>query len=172
MDAERLIDSLARFRKVLPALVADLPDQDARWRPPSGNWSVLEIVCHLADEEVEDFRRRVQLILTNPSEAWPPIDPEAAAVERKYNEADLEESTNRFLTERTASIEMLRGLADPDWSQAHDHPKFGLIHAGEVLAAWAAHDHLHSRQISKRLFEITGRDASPYGTEYAGDWGA
>ena len=170
MEVQRLIDSLARFRDVLPALVKGIADTDVRWRPASGNWSILEVVGHLADEEVEDFRTRLRLTLEDPTRPWPPIDPEGAAVQRKYNEASLPEVVGRFVTERDTSVAFLRSLRAPDWSQAYEHPKLGPIQAGEVLAGWVAHDHLHTRQIAKRLFEIAARDASPYETRYAGQW--
>lgn len=170
MNLTRLINSLDRFRTVLPVLTNDLDDETVRWRPPSGSWSILEIVCHLADEEVEDFRTRVRMTLEDPTQDWPPIDPEGAAQSRDYNSADLNDVLARLLKERKDSVEWLRGLQDPDWDKAYQHPKFGPIKAGEVLAAWVAHDHLHTRQIAKRLFEMSARDGAPYSVRYAGDW--
>ena len=172
MNLSGLIESLERFPKVLPVLLDGLDDERIRWKPPSGNWSILEIVCHLADEEVDDFRTRVQLTLENPEQEWPPIDPEGAATERKYNEANLPEVLDRFLTERATSVTWLRNVVEPDWDKAYQHPRFGPIQAGEVMAAWVAHDHLHMRQIAKRLFEICQRDAMPYSVRYAGEWTA
>ncbi|MGI9516640.1 MAG: DinB family protein, partial [Pirellulaceae bacterium] len=168
----QLVDALDRFQTVLPALVAGLDDEAVRWRPPTGHWSILEIVCHLADEEIEDFRKRVELTLRDPAQAWPPIDPEGVAVSRAYNEQQLDEVLQRFVDERQQSVRWLRGLDKPDWDHAYNHPKFGPIQAGEVLAAWAAHDQLHARQIAKRLFELCQHYADPYGVSYAGDWTA
>lgn len=170
MDADRLIASLEQFRYVLPAAVGGLDAEAARWRGPGGAWSILEIMTHLADEEVEDFRTRVDLTLNDPDAKWPPIDPEGAAVERRYNEGDLAVVTERFVTERTASVAWLRSLHDPDWGRTHTHPALGAIRAGDILASWAAHDALHIRQIAKRRFQMIGRDAGEYGTEYAGAW--
>ncbi|MCH8165404.1 MAG: DinB family protein [Planctomycetes bacterium] len=60
MNLKRLIDSLERFAEILPAVVRGVTTEDARWKPADGAWSILEIVTHLADEEVEDFRTRVE----------------------------------------------------------------------------------------------------------------
>lgn len=170
MDAAAITGRLERFGPVLEALVAGM-GEEARWKPPSGAWSILEIVCHLGDEEVEDFRPRVFSTLRDPAAAWVPIDPEGAARARRYNEQDLAGATARFVTERRRSVEMLRGLAEPDWSRAYMHPKLGPQTAGMVMASWAAHDALHLRQIAKRMWELAGRDGAPYGTGYAGEWG-
>ena len=171
MEFQKLIGSLERFQTVLPSLVHGLDEQAVRWKPESKNWSILEIVCHLADEEVEDFRARVQMTLQDPKQDWPTIDPVGVADERRYNDANFEEVLQRWVLERQNSVAWLRELKEPDWQQAYQHPKYGPICAGEVLAAWAAHDHLHTRQIAKRLFEMTARDGKPFSIKYAGDWG-
>lgn len=170
MRTDRLITSLDQFRTVLPAAIAGIGGDDARWRGPGDAWSILEIVSHIADEEVEDFRTRVDLTLSNPDAPWPPIDPEGVAVERRYNENDLAAVTARFLEERAASVEWLRGLRDPDWTNTFNHPSIGVIRAGDILASWAAHDVLHLRQIAKRRFQMIERDAGEYRTRYAGEW--
>ena len=170
MNFERLVDSLERFLTTLPALVADLDQQTLRWKPKSENWSVLEIVCHLADEEVEDFRKRVQMTLEDSSQDWPSIDPEGVADSRNYNQQNIDEVLARFVKERKASVAWLRTLESPNWNATYDHPTFRPIQAGEVMAAWVAHDHLHTRQIAKRLFELSTVDGQPFSTRYAGDW--
>lgn len=172
MEFPKLIDSLERFGKLLPAVVAGVSKDDARWKPELGGWSILEIVCHLADEEVEDFRCRVKMTLKDPSAPWPPIDPEGAAIERRYNEQNLSEVVQRFIDERAKSTQWLRSVESPDWDLAYQHPKFGAIRAGEVMVSWAAHDQLHLRQIAKRMFEINVRDGAPYATDYGGEWKA
>ena len=98
MNEPKLIASLERFGRILPEVVRDVAPDDAAWKPPDEAWSILEVVCHLADEEVLDFRQRVALTLRDPSEAWPPIDPEGWAVERQYNQRQLGEVVPRFVS--------------------------------------------------------------------------
>jgi hypothetical protein len=172
VDHNALIDRLERFADALPVVVGGLSPEDARWRPDEESWSVLEIVTHMADEEVEDFRRRVELTLRDPEETWPPIDPPGWAVERRYNEGTLDEAVGRFVTARRESVRWLRGLEDPDWSKTYEHPHLGPIRAGEVFTAWVAHDALHLRQVAKRLYQMTRRDGGEYGPDYAGAWTA
>lgn len=174
MDARALIARLEPTPHALEALLAELPEADARWKPPSGAWSILEIVNHLADEEHEDFRARLERTLRDAAEQWPSIDPEGSVRERRHNEKDLRPSVERFARERRETMRWLRSIEidEIDWSVAHRHPKFGPISAGDLLASWAAHDALHLRQIAKRLFELAQRDGAPHKTAYAGEWGA
>lgn len=172
MNAPLLIRRLESFAQTLPTLTAYLSDDEACWKPPNGAWSILEIVNHLGDEEVDDFRTRVRMTLERPEETWPPIDPEGWARERKYNTRPLAPSVDRFVRERAASIAWLRSLSNPDWALSHTHPRFGPIAAGDLLASWTAHDALHLRQIAKRMWELAARDAGQHQTRYAGDWSA
>lgn len=177
MDTGAIIRRLDSFPAALRAAVAGVTADEARWKPPhpkypAGAWSILEIVCHLGDEEVDDFRTRLSSTLRDPAAQWPAIDPEGWAVARRYNDRDLGESVVRFVAERKSSVDWLRSLSNPDWTAAHQHPRFGPIRAGDLLVSWAAHDALHLRQIAKRFFELAGRDGPEYVTRYAGEWGA
>ncbi len=169
-DAGVLIDRLARFGHTLPAVVRCFSAADSIWQPDDGSWSVLQIVCHMADEEAEDFRARVFSTLEDPAKAWVPIDPEGVAIERDYQRKDLKTELNRFVEARAQSIELLNGLGDPDWSLAHEHPKLGAMVASDLLAAWCAHDAMHLRQLAKRLCQLAQRDACGGTIRYAGDW--
>jgi hypothetical protein len=173
MNASGLIASLERFGETLPKVVAGVSSSDARWKPQGGAWSILEVVRHLLDEEVEDFRKRVMLTLARPEWDWPRIDPEGWALERKYNEASLDDAAAKFAAERASSVKWLRSASpEADWSQAHKHPQIGPIRAGDLLTSWAAHDALHLRQIAKRMFQIAERDGEGFSSRYAGEWTA
>src|SRR5439155_328410 len=54
---------LARLPAVLDGLLGDLDPADWRARPVAPEWAPIEIVCHLRDEEVEDFGARVRVAL-------------------------------------------------------------------------------------------------------------
>ncbi len=172
MNAKALIERLALTPAVVSALTSSLNDVDVRFKPESGAWSILEVLCHLGDEEVEDFRARLRSTIESPDRAWQPIDPEGWAKARNYNAQNPAVALDRFMRERAATLAWLRGLGEVDWLRAHVHPKIGAIRAGDLLAAWAAHDTLHIRQIAKRLYELAGRDSQGFTTVYAGQWGA
>ena len=174
MELLQLIPELTRTPSVVSAIVTDLPLEAARWRPAPGAWSVLEIVAHLADEEAEDFRTRLRLTLENPEEPWPRIDPEGWVQARRYQERELGDELERFRREREDSLEWLETLARTsgtrDWERAHEHPALGTLRAGDLLAAWVAHDALHLRQLVQRAFQRARQMTSAFETRYAGDW--
>lgn len=172
MDFSQHFNTLGRTPQAIAALIAELTIDQLQYTPPSGNWSIGFVLCHLADEEVDDFRMRLRLTLEHPGKPWPAIDPPSWAQSRNYQAQDPLSALARFTTERRHSIEWLRSVSTADWRQAYRHPKFGPIPAGELLASWAAHDLLHIRQITKRMYELTQIAAGEFSIRYAGEWTA
>lgn len=147
----------------------NVSDEQARWRPIPESWSILEVINHLYDEEREDFRVRLEIILANTSAPWPPIDPQGWVTSRKYNERDLGESVNRFLVEREKTLSWLRNLENPDFEMVYPSP-FGSMSAGDMFAAMVSHDLLHLRQLVELHWAYTTKQLAPYTNGYAGDW--
>lgn len=172
MDVPAQIAALEANAPAIAALARAMPQERTHWRPTPEDWSVVEVVNHLADEETEDFRALLDRILHRPDEPPPPdTGPTAAwAVARAYNGRDFDESLTRFLTERRQSLAWLRSLAAPDWSRTAANSGGHTLAAGDVLAAWAAHDLLHLRQLVEIQFACRAGDASPYSVDYAGKW--
>jgi hypothetical protein len=166
-------DAAARLERgagAIEATLAGLDEETAHRRPTEEDWSIVEVVAHLADEEREDFRVRMDYVLNRADEPFPPIDPEATIGERRHQERDLKDVLSDFLAERERSLAWLRDLGEVDLSREHAAPWGGTIAAGDVLASWVVHDLLHLKQILRVLFEHARSDAEPFGVEYAGSW--
>lgn len=170
MDIAPYIRRLRANVTVFQGLVGGVTRQQARWKPTPDQWSILEVVAHLADEEVLDFRTRLDLTLHRPEEAWRPIDPPRWAVDRRYNEGILEDTFQRFTNERARSVAWLEGLGGADWDRRHAHPRLGDIRAGDLLTSWVGHDLIHIRQINRLHRQYLVEVQSPYSAEYAGNW--
>jgi hypothetical protein len=169
MDAKILIDRLEANREVILGLVSRVSEEQGRWRPAPDKWSILEVVNHLVDEERDDFRARIEATLSDPKRDWAPIDPEGWVRDRRYQERALVPSVQNLLTEREQSLRWLRSLESPAWENAHTHPIFGSMMAGDLLTSWVAHDLLHTRQLARLHWQYLAMIAQPYSANYAGD---
>jgi hypothetical protein len=169
MELEQCAAQLEQNGRRIAALAAGVGEQQARWRPDSDSWSILEVICHLLEEERKDFRVRLDITLHKPGERWPAIDPQGWVTAHAYNEQDLAESLAALATERQASLTWLAGLLGVDWETAYDAP-WGAISAGDLLAAWTAHDLLHMRQLVELLWAYQETAVAPYSARYAGEW--
>ena len=171
MDLHAAVLRLRANAGVIRAQVEDVSEAQARWKPAPDQWSVLEVVAHLADEEELDFRTRLDFTLHRPGEAWPRIDPQRWVTERRYNEMDLRDTVERFVAGRVSSVAWLGGLTEPDWSAAYEHPRFGPIRAGDLMGAWVAHDLIHVRQLNRLHRAWLEHTVAPgFSLEYAGRW--
>ena len=169
IDPTRTIDGLERDAGVFASLLGGVPVEQRTWRPSPEAWNLLEVVCHLHDEEREDFRARVRLTLEDPTAPWPPIDPPAWVRDRNYAEQDYDRVLADVLRERAASVAWLRTLVAPNWDNTYDHPKVGPVPAKRLLYNWWAHDLLHLRQIVRLRYRLLeGSVEEPL--DYAGDW--
>jgi hypothetical protein len=171
MQFDVLFQELEHGAGMIQALLADVTPVEARIKPSPEAWSVLEVICHLVDEERRDFRQHLDRLL-QPPERPCPLQEMATS---PYNERDLTVALNEFLEERRRSLVWLRALPTPNWDTAYDL-SFGpsdeklRVSAGDMLSAWVAHDNLHMRQLVElrraRLLRLT----EPYDVRYAGGW--
>jgi hypothetical protein len=169
MDLNYSITQLQSHAAAITALTRGVSIEQACWKPAPDSWSILEVINHLYDEEREDFRVRLDYILHRPGQAWPPIDPAGWVTSREYNQRDLEESVSNFLSEREKSLAWLPELVSANWATTSPTP-WGQITAGDMFAAWIAHDILHLRQLVELHWAYTNQAVKPYTTSYAGDW--
>ena len=169
MNHLEIAQELSRNKEVFRGLLHGVESRQYLWRPQPEKWCLLEILCHLYDEEREDFRMRVQLVLQNPQLSLPPIDPQGWVTSRKYMEQDYDAMLDSFLNERDQSVLCLRGLRSPDWEQTYVHPKLGAMPASLFLHNWLAHDYLHFRQITATKYAyLKAHSTDPL--DYAGNW--
>jgi hypothetical protein len=60
MEQDFALARLTANVETVAAMVRGAPEAQARWKPTPEAWSILEVVCHLGDEEREDFRPLLQ----------------------------------------------------------------------------------------------------------------
>jgi hypothetical protein len=168
------LTELARFPRVLDALLTGLDDATWRVRPAPSEWSPVEIVCHLRDEEVEDFGARFRVIVDDGT-SFVPIDPERWATERCYADDDGPRALAAFRERRAASIRVVDGFAHSTLGlaplrlvRAVEHRRLGHLSGLDILAAWVEHDRLHLAQIAATLARAWATRWAPLHTEYAG----
>lgn len=166
---DKIIQELSRNKDIFNGLLTGLSKEEYLWKSNPDKWCLLEITCHLYDEEREDFRARTKHVLETPELPLNPIDPTGWVQERKYIQQDLSESLDKFLKEREQSIKWLQSLTNPKWDSTYNHPKFGQMTAKTFLSNWVAHDYLHIRQILNLKFNYL-KQLSDETLAYAGDW--
>ncbi len=169
MDFEYLKRLMVQHAGIIRQLTEAVTPEQARWKPDAETWSMLEIVNHLYDEEREDFRAHLGVILNKSEEGWGHFNPFESVTALRYNERDLETSVQNFLAERRASLAWLEGLGTPDWEVSMPAPWGADISAGDMFASWVIHDQWHIQQLVQIRRAYVIAQVAPYDVGYAGE---
>ncbi len=177
MEFFTFYQELENSTEMIRALLAGVAPYEARLKPSAESWSILEVVCHLYDEEREDFREHLDFILSTSlkaglhrqNETWHVIDTNGWVTQRNYNAQNLAAMQEKFFAEREKSLTWLKALQNPNWEKTYTTP-YRTISAGEMLACWIAHDNLAIRQLVELRRLWIEHITQPYNLEYAGDW--
>jgi len=169
MTITGIIDKLENNKQVFKSLLFDKVEQEYLWRPKPEKWNILEIVCHLLDEEREDFKVRTRSVLETPLKDLPAINPEGWVLERDYASKSYIETLEEFLVERDKSISWLKGQIDANWQNVYKHQILGNMSAKLFLTNWLAHDYLHIRQILRYNYNYL-KETTTLDLQYAGNW--
>jgi len=134
----------AGHAEVLAALdgITD-PELDAR--PYDGEWTVREIVHHLADSEMTGaIRLRLLVATENPQIVG--YDQEAFA-NRLYYDRPIAPSLEAFRAARATTAAILDRLTEAEWLREGTHSEVGRYTLTRWLELYAAHAHAHANQI-------------------------
>ena len=164
-----IFQQLEKNKKLFYKLLHGLSGNIYLWKPSENQWCMLEIVCHLYDEEREDFRKRIQCIWEAPAAAPPPLNPVAYVKERNYMGQNYEKMLQKFMEERQQSLDWLESLENPNWKAAFEYPPLQSRTAHFYLANWLAHDYLHIRQITRLKYDYL-EQFTKENLAYAGTW--
>lgn len=158
---------LASLPVILEALLGRLDAGQWRQRPAPAEWSPLEIVCHLRDEEAEDFGARVRVVVEG-GDRFTPIDPERWAQDRRYRDAEPTAALAAFREQRAANLVFLETAEAERLRATVTHPRADALSGLDLLAAWVTHDRLHLAQLAATLARLGAIRWAPLRADYAG----
>jgi hypothetical protein len=158
---------LARLPAALDALLSDVDDALWRARPAPQEWAPVEIVCHLRDEEVEDFGARVRVVVEGGT-AFARIDPVRWAKDRAYIDASPQKALAVLKQSRRDTLAFLALLDPSRLTRVVDQPQLGKMSGLDLVAAWVTHDRLHIAQLASTLARTGANRWQGLRTEYAG----
>lgn len=166
---KKIIEELQNNRSIFNDLLKGIDKEQYLWRQSPEKWCLLEVICHLYDEERLDFRFRTQWVLERPNEVPPQFNQLNWIEEHDYMSQDFNIMLAKFISERDISLTWLRSLKAPNWKNSFEHPKLGTLTANYFFINWLAHDYLHMRQILKLKFDHLSYKTGE-NLKYAGPW--
>lgn len=137
-DACGVVSGLGRRYRV--PLTRGLPSEDldavVRTRPAPSVWSALEYACHVRDC-LDLYRLRINRVLREHQPTLAPMNREAIAVDRHYNEQDPSVVADELGKAAEQLAERLAGLGPDDWT------RFGTREGDRLSVGWMARNVVH-----------------------------
>jgi hypothetical protein len=151
-------DPLAMQREtphLIATLIDGVPASRLTERPHPGKWSVVEIIAHLAEDEVTSTWRYRQMI-ENDGLPLPGFDQELWARLGDYGSWSVNDALTMFRLLREANLRMFERLSPEEWNRHGKHAERGSMTVRDLARQMAGHDRNHLEQIES----ILGKSAS------------
>ena len=139
----------------LTRLVASASNAQLTHRPSPGKWSTVEILAHLAEDELVSSWRYRQMI-EHDGGTLQGFDQDLWARLGEYQKWDAHEALNMFRLLREANLRMLAALSPEQWERSGNHAERGKITVRDLARHMAAHDINHLKQI-EQLLSVEGK---------------
>lgn len=142
-------DFLAMQREMpdlLANLIANQSSERLTRNPAPGKWSVLQIVAHLAEDELVSSWRYRQMIQT-PGVSLAGFDQDLWASLGRYSEWSLADALAMFRLLREANMRLFDHLTPEQWDSPGIHEERGPTTVRALARHMAAHDRNHLDQV-------------------------
>jgi hypothetical protein len=148
IERAALLDAYRNGHAEVLSAIDGITDEELDAHPLDGEWSVREIVHHLADSEMTSAIRLRRLIV----EDNPRIDgyDEAAfALRLFYDVRAIGPSLDAMAAARATTADIVARLTEAQWGRAGTHSESGPYGMETWLAVYARHGQDHADQIRR-----------------------
>jgi len=144
-----VIEALARSPDEAASLLRDLSEHDMKARNSPDEFSALENICHLRDIEVEGYTVRVNKILTENDPVLTDIDGGRLAIDRAYNNQNIDEALEAFALARRQNIAVLLQVNEGQLMRSGFMTGVGEITLEKLLVMMRDHDEGHLEELRR-----------------------
>ncbi|HSP54728.1 MAG TPA: DinB family protein [Dehalococcoidia bacterium] len=132
-----------------------LTDDQLRQRPTSGEWSLIELLCHLRDSAIEEgMRTRRMVEEDNPT--LEPYDEQTRALERNYMAEDPAKAATALRGYLTGYAYQLERFSEAEWERPGFHPESGPVTVRSRAELEVEHIAAHIEQMKATREAIVG----------------
>lgn len=129
MEREEIVAAIRGVPDLILHICAGMTDGQMRGRPHDGEWSLMEVACHLRDSAIEEgLRARRMVEEDNPT--LEPYDQEMRAAAREYQEDDPQKVMTSLRAYWTGYAYQLGRFSEAEWKRPGIHPETGPVTVG------------------------------------------
>lgn len=146
-----MTELLERFRRgpeLLAVILTGVYGEEIDFRLGPDEWSIREIMAHLADAElVGAFRFRAVIAEDNPTLAA--FDQDRWAARLDYQKRKPTQSLEAFRRLRAENFDLLKDLPESAWARQGVHRERGPVTLRQLLEIYAGHAEAHARKLQR-----------------------
>lgn len=128
--------------------IEGLSETEMQYIAAIGEWSIHEVIIHLADSESGGYWR-LRKTLAEKGSTLPVYDEEAWARTLSYRIQDTRLAMQLFSALRSSSAALLRLLPDNAWERTSTHPEQGEVSVYDLFNTYLDHGNDHLKQIER-----------------------
>jgi len=154
MDARERNDKIELYGRgydLLKAALAEVPQEAMKFKPTPTEWSVHEIIIHIADSE-SNAALRARKLIAEPGSILMGYDQDVWANVLNYHEHNLEDALEVTRLARKSTYELLKKQPDKVFSHSVVHPEYEAPYTFEKwIELYSAHIPGHIEQIRNNV---------------------
>lgn len=150
VDRKALLESYRKGYNLLKEALVGTPDEAWHFKPASDQWSIHEIIIHIADSEVNGYIR-LRKILAENGTTVSAYNQDAWTNTLHYNEQDIHEFLELFNHLRQINYRLLNRIEDSRWENFIVHPESGMVKLEDWLRNYDNHIYTHINQIKRNI---------------------
>lgn len=155
---ERLhvIESYGRAHALLVEALVQFPREMWQFKPVPRDWSIHEIVVHIADSEANSFVR-CRRFIAEPGSTVMGYDQDVWAVKLDYHHQSVEDALELFRWLRLTSYKLIKALPESAWSSTVEHSESGTTTMDDWLITYERHipDHIEQMKRNYAAWQAT-----------------
>ena len=148
--------ALAHTPAIFARILDDVPAERFGDRVAEDRFTLLEMVCHLADFE-DVVLDRMRAARKEDGVAVPDWDEDAQAKAKKYDCRDLHRELEVFASRRRDTVTFLKELSDEEAARTFTKEGLGRVSVERYVAVVTGHDLYHLEQASRYLKGVHGK---------------
>jgi hypothetical protein len=145
------IELYGRGFDLLKAALTGVPQEAMKFKPEPKEWSVHEILIHLADSE-SNSALRVRKLIVEPGGTLMGYDQDAWAIQLNYHDQNVEDALEVLRLARKTTYELLKRQPEEVFTHAIVHPELDKPYTFEKwLNIYPEHIPAHIEQIQNNM---------------------
>ena len=145
-ERDRKIQAYSQAHQQLLAALERFPHEMWKFRPAPGEWSIHEMIIHIADSEANSYVR-LRRFLAEPGSDVLGYDQDVWARQLDYHQQDTAAALELFKWLRLLSTPLLLDLPEAAWASTVRHSEYGPITLDDWLTTYARHVEVHIAQM-------------------------